>query len=485
MLPGPGVRAATAAQSRGVNDVLANAVGAAAICTAVGIMAATVLTAEQMSVVWPALVCAGVFAGFALVLSLRVGGNLCGEVGFVYVGIALAYTVVPAMKLLSTNFNLPSTYEPTLVALSPTAEALGAHFWRQALFMSGVAAGYLVVRAMPLTSQPKAPGTFHGYGMAVTFMVLVVACSIGLEAYLAQPASVYVEHYTRFDQLSAPLRRLGVLSTLLKRSGYWVLLVLLFQRYRHRRLAIGVLVATICVYETWYSLGSRLEAFSILLATFGLYHYQARTIDVRKGAVALAALAFLFSAVGLVRHVGYSLDGALDSIKGRSIQVSEFDAVFASGFHVYDERSRGTLPPRDARMFFWEFFAVTPFVDHTTFQPQYWYARNYFPEAVVPPTTLGVVAESGLWGGEADLLMRSLLNGALFAALMRWFLRRRWKWWAQTVYIYCYATCILTLKYSVLYQLIPLVWVVLPGVALTAFVLGVEKALRPGRAVHV
>ena len=91
--------------------------------------------------------------------------------------------------------------------------------------------------------------------------------------------------------------------------------------------------------------------------------------------------------------------------------------------------------------------------------------------AAVPPTTMGVIAESGLWGGEPDLFVRSLINGALFAGLTRWYLRRRQAWWALTVYVYCYANCILTLKYSVFYLAPPLLRVVLPSVLLTSLLL--------------
>ena len=61
-------------------------------------------------------------------------------------------------------------------------------------------------------------------------------------------------------------------------------------------------------------------------------------------------------------------------------------------------------------MFFHEFVAVTPFLDHTIYDPQYWYARNYYPDAVVPPQTMGVLAESAIWGGEVDLLVRSIIK---------------------------------------------------------------------------
>jgi hypothetical protein len=126
-------------------------------------------------------------------------------------------------------------------------------------------------------------------------------------------------------------------------------------------------------------------------------------------------------------------------------------------------------------MFFNDIISIIPFIDHIKYNPQYWYARNYFPKAVVPPTTMGVLADSAIWGGEWDLLVRALINGALFALLTRWFLRRREKWWALTIYIYCFATCIMTLKYSVLFQLAPLFRVILPSLFLAEVLFRLQR----------
>lgn len=126
-------------------------------------------------------------------------------------------------------------------------------------------------------------------------------------------------------------------------------------------------------------------------------------------------------------------------------------------------------------MFFYEFIAVIPFLDHVSYHPQYWYARYYFPDAAVPPQTMGVVADSAIWGGEYDLVLRSLLNGALFALLTRWFLRRRENWFAVNVYVFLCATSVLTLKYSVLYQLVPIVRILIPTLLATEILSRVLK----------
>jgi hypothetical protein len=140
----------------------------------------------------------------------------------------------------------------------------------------------------------------------------------------------------------------------------------------------------------------------------------------------------------------------------------ELGAVFVSGFHLYSERSSRTLPPIEWQVFFNDFISLIPLVDQTKWHPMYWYANNYFPNAVVPPVTLGPIAESALWGGEINLLVRGLLNGVLFAFLMRWFARDGGKWQVTTVYVFCYSTCIMCLKYSIFYHLPQLEKTILP-----------------------
>jgi hypothetical protein len=158
-----------------------------------------------------------------------------------------------------------------------------------------------------------------------------------------------------------------------------------------------------------------------------------------------------------------------------TIVASELEAVYCTSFHLYAERNAHTLPSRDFLMFLNDMLMIIPFIDHTSYNPQYWYARHYFPNSEVAPTTMGILANSAIWGGEWDLLIRSLVNGAFFALLYRWFLKRQDRWWALTVYIFCVAYCIMTLKYSTFYILTPLIKILLPPLLLTGIIVNLQK----------
>jgi hypothetical protein len=105
-----------------------------------------------------------------------------------------------------------------------------------------------------------------------------------------------------------------------------------------------------------------------------------------------------------------------------------------------------------------------------------WYNKYYYPDVEVSPYTIGPIAESAMWGGEIDLAIRAFINGVFFAFIVCWFIKRSTKWWAFVIYTYCYSTCILTMKYSVFFQLTPIVKTVLPTLLITGlFIYMIKK----------
>jgi hypothetical protein len=443
----------------------------------IGLVAGSIFTTQQMYIIFPMLAAFAVFIVFAYILRFRARANLFGEIGYIYLALALAYTIFPAIKFIMIDFNFPIDFDAINFAiLSPTPAELGIHLWRHVLFISGVAVGFLAVRLRKLPLRHLNEKSESRNGRIITIIIVLIGCCGFAEMLLSTSVTTYSEHHIRFDHLSWPLRRLVYLCLIFKSGGYFVLLSLMFSRYHQYRTLIYTLVPIVCGYEIVSSFGSRIVAFTILLAAFGFYQFRVTHISLKKGMLFLVGLAFLFSGIEIIRSYNYSLgDAQYEILDEKKVRASEFEAVYCTGFHLYFERSKEKLPSRNWEMFFYEFISVIPFIEHTTYHPQYWYARNYFPEAPVPPTTMGVIADSAIWGGEFDLFVRSLINGAIFALLTRWFLKRQEKWWALTIYIYCYATCILTLKYSVLFHVTPLVQVILPALLVTEILIRLQR----------
>ena len=401
-------------------------VGISLVTVIVGLMA-TALTHEQMYIIPPMLAAFFVFTIFTYILWIRTRAYLFGEIGFIYLVLALAYTMSPAIKFLLLDFDIPLNFDGLhFSVLTPQPAELGIHFWRHVLFISGVAVGYLAVRGGALPVRPANKTSESQYGLIIAIIITMIGCCLSVATILLPTATTYMEHYARFDNLSPTNRMIVNLCLIFKSGGYFVLLSLLFSQYRRYKFLIYGIVPIICTYEVVFSFGSRIVAFTILMAVLGFYHFRVSYINLKKSFLLLIALAIIFSGIGAIRHYGYNLDAARYKILDQdSIVASEFEAVYCTSFHLNYERVSGTLPSPDWQMFFNDFLSIIPFIDHIKYNPQYWYARNYFPEAYVPPTTMGVLADSAIWGGEWDLTARSLINGALFALLTRWFLRRQ------------------------------------------------------------
>jgi hypothetical protein len=440
----------------------------AAVSAVCFVAALTLAPPTQRLILLPTIAALVVYGAFTIALWRRVQAGLFGEIGFFFVTVAVAYTVMPAATFLLVDVDFAKGWVwEKLSLLLPAMDELATHLWRHVLFIACVAASYLALRGDAVAAPPRMPRELPGERKLIGLAAALVLTAATLVSLWSAPVVQYVDHYTRFEHLGwFELRAVYVLLTL-KTSAYFVLMAILFRRFPSYRLLAITAVFAICAYELSYSKGSRIETLSIMLGAACLYQFTVKPFTMKAVLVGLIAISALFSVVEVVRMLDLGGSGVAGALADEELgPASEFGAVFFTGYHLYADRASGGLPPAEWPMLINDLLAALPFVDHEMWNPMYWYARNYFPDAIVPPATMGPIAESAVWGGEIDLAIRAGLIGALYAGLMRWFLRRRTEWWALVIYSYLFATCVMTLKYSVLYQLAPLVRILGPGLLL-------------------
>jgi hypothetical protein len=424
---------------------------------------------QNLQILLPSIVAIAVFLCFSLWLRSLVQDNIFGEIGFIYLAFALVYTVFPAYGFLTLDSLSSGVGFQNLALLGPDQGELALHLWRHVLFIAAVGSGYLLFRGR---HTPKF-NSFKNFGNAekpiIRFLFVIIVLSIIALWSLSAPVNEYIDNYTRYENLSWLARRVVTICTVLKTGGTFVLLTAMFGDYKRYRLYIWPFVLLRAGLEVLNSLGSRIDAFFILAVAAVLYHCCVKRITLKKGLLIAVAFGLIFSVIEVVRFAEGDTSLLEETVlQGRGMPAAELGAVFVPGFHLYSERSRGALPAVEWQMLFNDFISVVPLVDQTKWNPMYWYAKNYFPDAVVPPLTLGPIAESALWGGEIDLLVRGLINGALFAFVMRWFARDGGKWQVMTIYAFCYATCIMCLKYSIFWHLTPVIKIILPLVLIVS-----------------
>ena len=446
---------------------------------ALGVAALALPLQPGLAIMFPVLAAALIAGAFLWALRARAEAGLLGELGAVYTVFFLAYTFSPAFTFLVLELDLaPGWVWSTLAQLLPDESAIGAHLWRHVLFIFGFAVSYLYVRRSPSQATPASSGTpWDGGGLVVPFLFVVVGCNVMLWL-LSAPVTEYIDHYSRYNHLSTPVRALVSLMVRVESGLFLIVLTIAFMNFRRFGVLGLLLVASALVFKVLNSMGSRIESLFVLLAAVCLYQTYVRRINVRKAVTGALLAGVLFTALEVLREVRFNLGDAADLLQASGVQpASEFGAVFLTGFHLYTERAHGTLPPTEWPMFFSDFVSLVMPNSFVRFNPQYWYADQYFPTSPVPPQTNGPIADSALWGGEADLLVRALLNGLLFAWLTNYFHGKKHDWRVACVYVFCYSTCIMTLKYSIFYHLNPLVKTVLPAI----FGVMILKALMAGR----
>lgn len=411
-----------------------------------------------------------IFYVFYASLLKKVNGEaLFCDLGFVYCTLLVMYTVIPGFVLV---YGLTKPGDPIAVMLdtmSITATDLSIHLWRHFLFLFCFSVGYFVFRGKEKFKYLEIKRSMHF--SIITLIVTIVICLFFLSV-LSAPVETYYDNYTRYDHLAVPIRK--IVSVLIRfKGGFYVILIsLLFLNYKKYKVLILISVLFICVYELLYSHGSRINIFIILLQVFFLYNYIVQVISVKKLiSYAFVLLAF-FSIVEIIRLLDGNVENTKEVISDEGIKPpGELGALFITSFHLYSERKKGTLPKTEWSMFFYDVISPFSFNSDTSLNPMYWYAKNYFPESIVPPFTIGPIAESAIWGGEIDLFFRGLINGAYFAFIVKWFLRRRGKWWGIATYAFLFSYSVITLKYSVFFYLTPVFKDLMPTLVLVAILI--------------
>lgn len=428
----------------------------------------------------PAFVAIFIAAFFFQQLRRLAPSGVVAEIGALYVLFLVAYTISPAFTFAWADLDLASGWVwRSLISLNPSDDALALHLWRHVLFIFGVCFAYLCVRAKPDEKvQHPRPAAWDGGRVILPLVVFVLLANVILFA-LSAPVWEYSDHYTRYDHLPGVVRALVSLLARLENGLYILALTLCMMNFRKYRTIAVLLVAGAFIYKVWYSMGSRIESLFVLLLAVCFFQVYVRRISVGKMSIGLLVIGGLYSILEVLRSVNFDIQAADDALVVVGLRpASEFGAVFYTSFHLYAERALGTLPHVPWQMFFND--VITLFMPNSfvKYNPQYWYAENYFPYFDVPPQTNGPIADSALWGGEIDLFIRALLNGALFAWIANLFFSRKHDWRIAAIYGFCYSTCVMTLKYSIFYHVNPIVKTLIPCIIL---VWGLKTLLRRRR----
>jgi hypothetical protein len=187
---------------------------------------------QNLQILLPSFAVLAVFLCFSLWLRFQVQDNVFGEIGFVYLTFAIVYTVFPAYGFLTLDSLSSGAGLQDLAALAPDQGQLGLQLWRQVLFIAAVGLGYLFFRGRraPKFNSLRNLGYAEKPIIRILFVVIVLS-AIGLWV-LSAPVDIYVDNYTRYDNLSWAARRIVTICDVFKTGGTFVLLTIMFRNSR-------------------------------------------------------------------------------------------------------------------------------------------------------------------------------------------------------------------------------------------------------------
>ena len=423
----------------------------------------------------PLFVITLIYIIFIILIWNKLRQNLFIELGVIYLSFIVLYTLAPGLGLLYAEYNSDIKVGLLLDFLDANKNDLSFHLWRHCLFAFSFSASYYLFRK----SKAIVSESFKESSFAIIILLIVlVSIIISLLFLFSAPVNGYLEHYTRYDHLPIFLRKVVSILIRFKMGFYTILLVFLFSQYKKYKKIIYLIAGAICILETVYSYGSRIYSLIIILECFFLYNYFVKGISIKFVVFSSLILMSLYSVIEIIRLQDIGSNGLNDSLSENTVGIpAELGAVYVPSFQLYNERKKKSLPDKDWQMFIYDFISPFSFNSDTRWNPMYWYGVNFYPLSDVPPFTIGPIAESAIWGGEFDLFCRGVINGLFFAFIVNWFLKRQNKFWAVSIYVYCFSFSIITIKYSIFFYLTPIVKELLPTILITIFFIIITRKL--------
>lgn len=400
---------------------------------------------------------------FNAIYKIKVGRYIITDLGFIYSSYLFLFTIIPCINIIVGLKEADPIY-----LLYPTENELIDALLRQILYFTIFNLSYILLRG---NRKIVFTGNDNNYRCVPTiiFLIGILIFSYSYLFLLSNPVENYYEAYIRYDNLPWVLKKIASLCIRFKMAAYALILTFLFLDYKRFKYLIPIFVISSGVYEIIFNYGARIQFFIIIVQAILLYSIIVKPISFKMlGSIGTFLIVGL-TAVQIIRLMDFDSLGKFDDIPiSNFISLPwEFNSVYYPNLHLYMERLSNNITNVSFPMFFNDFISLFTFGDFTEYNPMDWYHQQYHPDALVAPYTIGPIAESALWGGELDLIFRAMLNGFFFAFITRWFLKRQNKWWALVIYTFFCAISLLTLKYSVFFDLIILTKTLLPMLLLT------------------
>ena len=186
------------------------------------------VSGEVAALIFPSLVALLNFSIFSTILLKRVGDNLFGEIGFIYCGFLVLYTLIPAFNFINGNFG-PA--DPISI-LQASSSDITLQLWRQELFIFAFTTGYLLLRGQRIVGKISDYLIYQDNQRTIIFLFSILLIILYFLIILSSGVDNYYESYMRYENLNFISRKLVSIAIRFKEAIYSALLTFLFMNYR-------------------------------------------------------------------------------------------------------------------------------------------------------------------------------------------------------------------------------------------------------------
>jgi hypothetical protein len=397
------------------------------------------------------------------------------DVGFFCALATAVYTVYPLVNYWAGGLEFGVLSDARLQQYHISPAELGAFHVRHVVYLFSFVAAYLVVRGAGRVRTGDVEGPpgvdrvtiVGGFLLLVAYFVVLEALT-GVRLYVSYEADAFAANVRAsaslplfFVQLSDRLSgfrfvfSLGLIALIVHRCDRpsWRIVLYLF---------LGGLVAYTIALR-----GSRTDMVLSFMAAGLLYHRMVRRLNARFLLASGLSVFALFILLGLYRtYVDLTaLRAGVGSVEGGVFTGgNEFQAILGTAYDVLERTRSGLETPWYLGLH--DFIALLPPQQLVPFEKvtgSEWYLQLLGLEGTGLGFMWGVITQSVVGFGFAELVLRGVALGVVAALVHRWYVRRQQGFYETLLYVYLCIRAYYTFRDSTFGITANLVWEVLPA----------------------
>lgn len=357
------------------------------------------------------------------------------DIGLWYAAAATLYGILPLIVYLAIGGQYTLFNDNRLFSLQPPPATVARVAFMYVVHLAAFTAAYSLVRRSAASPSDAGPTRFPQSMVIVAGAIGIGFTLLNTDFSAAGDAASYASGYARLNALPLVVRQILRFVAGIATISVIVFLGGLFSRYAKYRWAI-VLWLAFNTLATVITLGSR-QGLVIAVATCVLfYHTMVKPIRFRTAFIAgiLGVSAFL----GLGAYRTYR--GLVT--RGLTVQVGagEFESLFGTAVDLDARRTRGDLENVPPGAYVADIVSPIPsqLLPFQKVDLADWYVTQFYPaaKALGQGYAFGVIAQSIIGAGWADLVMRGLLLGYLYGVMYRYYRRHGSRPWVIVAYFF-------------------------------------------------